>query len=223
MDKIYQKMYLKEKSLAKSILGGFIHKVILKSCYLESNLFFAKRAGFTLIELLVVVLIIGILAAVALPQYYKAKAEADFVQIRLIMKEIHRARQLYLMAGGSDVDQDLHHYPDLQLPAGASLGCVLGTNDDGSCVNGDSKLTFGKFSLATGTAHARISYKKGPYSVLYLMPVHRAGEQGLEHPGQIKCYAIDSTDKKSKSLCQLLSGKEVTTCSYVSGDCWLID
>ena len=31
MRKIYQKMYLKEKSPAKSVLGGFIHKVILRS------------------------------------------------------------------------------------------------------------------------------------------------------------------------------------------------
>ena len=64
------------------------------------NLTVDRLGGFTLIELLVVVLIIGILASVALPQYTKAVEKSRVTEAKTILKSIQTASRVYQLASG---------------------------------------------------------------------------------------------------------------------------
>ena len=73
-----------------------------------------KNAAFTLIELLIVVLIIGILAAVALPQYQAAVDKSRFMGFLPLLRSIKDSQERYFMANGN-YTLDMGNL-DIQIP-----------------------------------------------------------------------------------------------------------
>ena len=81
--------------------------------------------GFTLIELLVVVLIIGILAAVALPQYQKAVMKSRYATLMHLTKSLVDAERSYYMANGTYTN-------DFEALAVEPSGCTISA-DKSTC------------------------------------------------------------------------------------------
>ncbi|WP_428046794.1 type IV pilin protein [Candidatus Avelusimicrobium fimicolum] len=99
-----------------------------------------NNKGFTLIELLVVVLIIGILAAMAMPQYFKAMERSRMTEAVTLLANIAQAQQRKYM----QINAYAKNYSGLDVaPKGASAGnyCTKGTlAADGKCGKGNGFL-----------------------------------------------------------------------------------
>jgi prepilin-type N-terminal cleavage/methylation domain-containing protein len=59
------------------------------------------RRGFTLIEVLIVIVILGVLAAIAIPKYSQAKAKAYFAVMRTDLRNVMTAQEAYQQLTGT--------------------------------------------------------------------------------------------------------------------------
>lgn len=139
-----------------------------------------KIRGFTLIELLVVVLIIGILASVALPQYKKAVWKSRATQLIVAVNAVHTARLASMLANGELASS----FDEMAVePTGFNQSC--GTLLTGYYQPLDCRAN--EYGLIYMNPIESLSFfHQGPYKYTGFM-YRESGETGVPH-NTLLCY-----------------------------------
>ena len=150
-----------------------------------------NKQGFTLIELLVVVLIIGILAAIALPKYQLATDKARYSKMMDFTKAIADAEVRALMLTSDPTFNDL----DIDIPA----NCTLTNSKTITCDNGKWFCHFNNYSTVVYPRCSDLTINASYYYSIYLETTRT---------NKRICYAHskDKNDRQNR-LCQAMTGR----------------
>ncbi len=167
--------------------------------------------GFTLIELLVVVLIIGILASIAVPQYKMAVHKARIRSYLPVLRELTEAEELYYTVNSRYADLSLREELDISFPK----ACTVNPTQDWrlNCGNHISLVTFGDVSLNKIHSVGLIYCYDGSQpcgdnknvEIKRLLLNQFEGSQFEGNGGKWACSCVDANDGFCSKLCKTVN------------------
>lgn len=162
-----------------------------------------NKKGFTLIELLVVVLIIGILAAMAMPQYFKAVERSRMTEADTLLGSIAQAQRRKFL----QVNRFVTDYRALDVSPKDSSGSVYYTKGNpttGANGNGFSIVLAGtgfQDGKATATRHSDSGALQYTYTLSRFYQGDNVTCTGTNTAGQELCADFCGIDTPVASCC----------------------